>query len=82
MPTRPADCPSEVLKITREEFNKLVDDVAALVTLANELKADHNALLAKLDADTGVADVDYATLHSVEAADVSATAEKAKITGE
>jgi hypothetical protein len=51
-------------------LSDLVDDLNAIKNLVNELKADHNALLAKLDADTGVADTNYAALHSVSAADV------------
>jgi uncharacterized protein YoaH (UPF0181 family) len=51
-------------------LSDLVDDLNAIKNLANELKADHNALLAKLDADTGVTDTNYATLHTVSAADV------------
>jgi hypothetical protein len=39
-------------------------------TLVNELKADHNALLAKLDADAGVTDTNYAATVAVEAPDV------------
>ena len=41
--------------------------VDSLVTLANELKTDHNALLVKLDADTGVNDTNYGTLHTTAA---------------
>ena len=51
-------------------LNDLVDDLNAIATLVNELKTDHNALLAKLDVDTGVADTDYVALHSTSAADV------------
>jgi hypothetical protein len=40
-----------------------------LATLANELKADHNALLTKLDADAGVTDTNYASQRTVAAAD-------------
>lgn len=43
-----------------------------LITLANELKTDHNAVLAKLDADTGVTDTNYASLHTTAAAALSA----------
>lgn len=39
-------------------------------TLVNELKADHNALLAKLDADAGVTDTNYAATVAVAAPDV------------
>lgn len=38
-----------------------------LATLANELRVTHNALLAKLDADAGVTDTDYAASNSVTA---------------
>lgn len=48
----------------------LQDAVVDLVALANELKADHNALLAKLDLDAGVTDTDYAGSLTVAAANV------------
>lgn len=44
----------------------------AIRTLANEIKTDHNALLAKLDLDGGVADTDYA--------DATATDEEQTVT--
>jgi len=50
----------------------LRSSLGAMSTLANELKADHNAVLAKLDLDGGVADADYAALHTVAAANVDA----------
>lgn len=46
--------------------------LSSLVTLANELKADHNLVLAKLDADGGVTDTNYASLHTVAATSASA----------
>lgn len=52
--------------------NELRDRQDETRTLVNELKADHNAMLAKLDADVGVADVNYAALHSTAAIDVAA----------
>jgi len=52
-------------------LSDLVDDLEALKTLANEVKADHNALLAKLDADAGVNDTDYAATQTTAAADVT-----------
>jgi hypothetical protein len=45
--------------------------VTSLVALANELKTDHNALLAKLDADDGVTDTNYAATHATAAASVT-----------
>lgn len=56
----------------RDVLNELQSKVTGLATLANELKADHNALLAKLDADAGVTDADYAALHSTSSNDVTA----------
>ena len=50
-------------------FRDLIAVVNQLATLANELKADHNALLTKLDADAGVTDTNYASLRAVAAAD-------------
>lgn len=38
---------------------------AELAAFANELKTKLNAVLAKLDADAGVNDTNYAALHSV-----------------
>lgn len=38
-----------------------------LATLANELRTTHNALLAKLDADAGVTDTNYAATNGVTA---------------
>lgn len=46
----------------------LVAVVNQLQALTAELRTDHNALLAKLDADAGVTDVNYATLHTTAAA--------------
>lgn len=48
---------------------KLIAAFNKAVTLINEMKADHNALLAKLDADSGVGDTNYATTNAVAAPD-------------
>ena len=40
---------------------QLAGEVAAQQNLVLELKANYNALLAKLDADAGVTDTDYAS---------------------
>ena len=45
-------------------------DLKALETLANQTKAKLNSLLAKLDADAGVTDVNYAATLTVATADV------------
>lgn len=45
----------------------LSDVLAAITTLATEAKADYNGLLAKLDADSGVNDANYASLHTTAA---------------
>ncbi len=42
-----------------------------VVTLVNELKTDYNLVLAKLDADAGVTDTNYAATRAVAAADLS-----------
>jgi len=55
---RPGEVDDDVVR----EFNQLV-------TLVNQLKTKHNALLAKLDADEGVTDVNYASTQNVTAAD-------------
>lgn len=64
-----------------DEYNKMRADVVALNTrvaelrtLANELKTDYNAALAKLDADAGVTGTDYVALHAVAAAAAGAVA--------
>lgn len=44
-------------------------EIAALKALVNETKAKHNALLAKLDADAGVTDVNYVATQAVASAD-------------
>jgi len=62
------------LRTDHATFKAAVD---SLRTLANELKTDHNALLVKLDADTGVNDTNYGTLHTTAA---NASAAPATIT--
>jgi hypothetical protein len=57
-------------KSTKRE---LVRQFQAIGTLANELKADHNATLAKLDLDGGVTDTNFAALNSTTGTDVSLT---------
>jgi hypothetical protein len=52
-----------------QEIDALIAVVAQLVTLANELKADVNGIVAKLDADAGVTDTNYAALRGISAAD-------------
>lgn len=48
----------------------LVREWNQMRTLVNELKAKHNAVLAKLDLDAGVTDTTYASLQSVTSPDV------------
>lgn len=48
--------------------------IVELVTLANELKADLNAVTAKLDGDTGITDTNYGSLHTTAASDATALA--------
>jgi hypothetical protein len=62
----------EILVDVYNDLKELRDRLVEVRTLCNEVKADHNALLSKLDADTGVADTNYASLHSTTAADVAA----------
>lgn len=45
--------------------------IDSMIDLLNEIKAKHNLLLAKLDADTGVTDTNYASLQTVSAADAA-----------
>lgn len=40
-----------------------------IVALVNELKADHNGAMTKLDADAGVTDTNYSSLRAVSAPD-------------
>ena len=64
-----------VLTILNDFHDQLVDLIARmgeLKTLTDELKADHNALLAKLDADAGVTDINYAATLSIAAAAMTA----------
>lgn len=58
------------LQTLRDKSNNLEDFLTALSTLINEMKADHNALLAKLDADVGINDTNYVTLHTTSATDL------------
>jgi hypothetical protein len=56
---------------TRCEF---IRQLQAMATLANELKTDYNATLAKIDADAGTGmDTDYAATNPTSAASVSLT---------
>lgn len=45
---------------TKAAFADFVSEVAALRTAVAALKADHNTLVAKLNLDAGVTDVNYA----------------------
>jgi len=47
--------------------DELHDDHATLKTLVDEIKTDYNATLAKLDADSGVGDTNYAATNAVSA---------------
>ena len=51
------------------DWDDLFTIITALVTSVVELKADHNAVNAKLDSDAGITDTDYASLHDTAAAD-------------
>lgn len=57
------------------DWDDLVTAFNKLTTLCNELKLDHNALLAKLDADAGVMDMNYTALHTTVAADADSLAQ-------
>ncbi len=63
------------LDLSGDEIVAVVDElqtkVTALAALANELKTDYNATLAKLDADAGVTDTNYAATNPVAAANVT-----------
>lgn len=50
---------------TRLQHNKLVDDVEVLRAGLNTLATAFNAVLAKLDADSGVGDTNYVALQAV-----------------
>lgn len=52
-----------------EVDDDIVREWNQMVTLINQLKAKHNALLTKLDADAGVTDTNYASTQNVTAAD-------------
>lgn len=53
-----------------EADDDIVREWNQMRTLVNELKTKHNALLAKLDADAGVTDTNYAATQAVSSADV------------
>lgn len=53
-----------------EVDDDVVREFNQMATLVNEIKADFNALLAKLDLDAGVTDTNYASLRSITSADV------------
>ena len=64
-----------LLKAMLTDLTNLRTSVVALTTLANELKADYNATLAKMDtdfADVTNASVDYAATNPVASADAPA----------
>lgn len=56
----------------RTLVNELKTLQATNRTMLNELKADHNAAMAKLDADAGVTDTNYAATAGIAAADIAA----------
>lgn len=49
------------------------DFVSGIVTFFNDLKADYNAVLTKLDTDTGVADTNYNATNATSTTDLSLT---------
>lgn len=51
------------------EFSAMITVINALAVLANELKTDYNAVLAKLDADAGVTDTNYVATRAIAAPD-------------
>jgi hypothetical protein len=63
------------IELSTAELMAVIDElqtkVTALATLATECKTDHNGLLAKLDADAGVTDTNYAATQTVAAASVT-----------
>jgi hypothetical protein len=61
--------PVEYVRST-ELDDDIVREWNQMATLVNEIKADFNALLAKLDLDAGVTDTNYASLRSITSADV------------
>lgn len=48
-----------------EEQQKIIDDLEVLRAGLASLASQFNAMLSKLDADTGVADTDYNATHAV-----------------
>lgn len=47
----------------------IVAVINQLQTLTSEIKSDYNAMLAKLDADAGVTDTNYASTRAVSSPD-------------
>lgn len=64
------------LKVRVGEARTLANELRTIqatnLTMMNELKADMNGLLAKLDLDAGVTDTNYAALRTIAAADIAA----------
>lgn len=56
--------------LSQKDLVSLLTDTVALV---NELKTNLNAVNAKLDADGGVTDTNYAALHDASESDLSLT---------
>lgn len=61
----------KLVGLPKSTKRELVRQFQAISTLANELKLDHNAALAKLDLDAGVTDTNYVGLTGTAAADIA-----------
>lgn len=59
--------------ISMSTKRELIRQLQAISTLANELKTDVNLTEAKLDADAGVTDTNYAATNPIGSADISLT---------
>lgn len=51
------------------DVRQIITVINQLVALVNELKADHNGAMTKLDADAGVTDTNYNSTRAITAAD-------------
>lgn len=51
------------------DVRALITVINQLVALVTEIKTDYNAVLAKLDADAGVTDTNYASTRAISAPD-------------
>lgn len=57
------------VRVQNEVERHMIAVINQIAVLVNELKADHNGAMTKLDADAGVTDTNYSATRAVAAAD-------------